>query len=271
MSDTAAGSVPPRRPPGVLVAEDQAGLRAVLCLTLAGAGFRAWPAADGEEAVRLYREHRDEIDAALLDRHMPRMGGVEALAELRALDPDLPCCLMTGDGPGAEAELLALGANRVFAKPFDLADMVRVMRELSAGRGEVRPTALRVLTAEGDPDTAAAFCRLLALWGHETRAASAGPEALAAAAEFGPDVVLLDLDLPGLDAVEVARRLHELPGLKGVVFVALTDYSDEAQRRLLRQAGFALQVVKPPDLTELETVLGVLAREKAERSQRAPE
>lgn len=132
MSDRAADAVPPRRPPGVLVAEDRAGLRALLCAALSGAGFRAWPAADGEEAVRLYRAHPGEIDVALLDRGMPVKDGPAALADLRALNRSLPCCLMTGAGPNAERELLALGASCVLVKPFLLPEVVAMVRGLCA-------------------------------------------------------------------------------------------------------------------------------------------
>jgi CheY-like chemotaxis protein len=141
MCDRTTDPGPPRRPPGILVAEDQAGLRALLCAALSGAGFRAWAAADGEEAVRLYRAQPGEIDAALLDRVMPVKDGPAALAALRALDPALPCCLMTGAGPAAEGELLALGASCVLAKPFFLPEMVALMKGLCA-RGRSGPCHL---------------------------------------------------------------------------------------------------------------------------------
>jgi DNA-binding response OmpR family regulator len=268
MTDKPAEAVPARPVPGVLVAEDQAGLRGLLCLALSSAGFRVLSAADGDEAVRLYREHRDEIDAVLLDRAMPRKDGPAALAELRALCSGLPCCLMTGAGPEAEEELRSVGASRVLAKPFDLPEMVAIMQELCAPR--VAPGPLRVLAADGDPNTADALCRMMALWGHEARAALPGPHVLTAAAEFGPDVIVLDPALPGVDGFEVARRLHDLPGLKGVVFVALTSQTDEEYRRLTREAGFALHIVKQPDVAELEAALGELAREKAKRPPDTP-
>jgi CheY-like chemotaxis protein len=247
----------------VLIAEDQAGLRAVLCLSLAGAGFRAWPAADGAEALEVFREHGAEIDAVLLDHRMPNKDGAEAMAELRALAPRLPCCMMTGAGPDVAAELAAVGATRVLTKPFDLADMIMLMQTLCPRAGRTTAPGLRVLAADAQPGGAEALGRLLAQWGHEARVAQVGPEALAAAAEFGPDVVLLDLALPGLEPFEVARRLHELPGLRGVVFVALASQSDDEYRRLLQEAGFAFQVVRSPDLAELEGVLKALAQRKA--------
>jgi CheY-like chemotaxis protein len=89
-----------------------------------------------------------------------------------------------------------------------------------------------------------------------------GPEALAAAAEFRPDVALLDIEMPGMDGCEVARRMRQLPGLEAVVLVAVTGYADEAHRRQCDGAGFGFYFVKPSDPSQLKALLGALAREK---------
>jgi two-component system CheB/CheR fusion protein len=89
-----------------------------------------------------------------------------------------------------------------------------------------------------------------------------GPEALSIAAEFRPDVVMLDLALPGMDGYEVAQRLRALPGLEGVALLALTGYADDEHRRRCDGAGFAFYFVKPADLGNLETLLGLIARDK---------
>src|SRR5260370_35333328 len=71
---------------------------------------------------------------------------------------------------------------------------------------------LRVLVVDDCPDTTASLAQLLRLWGHDVRVAGDGLEALAAAAAFRPDVILLDLGLPGLDGCGVARRLRRAGG-----------------------------------------------------------
>jgi len=116
-------------PPGVLVADDEAHVRALLDAVLRRAGMRVWLAAGGGEAVELLREHGGAIDVALLDVRMPGLTGPEALARMRELRPGLPCVFMTGHaGPHDEAELLAL-AGRVLYKPFDVDEVVRAVRE----------------------------------------------------------------------------------------------------------------------------------------------
>ncbi len=100
---------------------------------------------------------------------------------------------------------------------------------------------------------------LLGLWGHDARTAHDGPAALAAAAAFRPDVVLLDIGLPGLNGYEVADRLRAVPGLAGVKLVAVTGYGQEEDRRRSEAAGFAGHLVKPVEPAALEAVVTRLA------------
>jgi CheY-like chemotaxis protein len=117
--------------PGILVVDDEAAVRQVLALVLAHAGFEVWVAATGEEAVALYRRHRDAVDVVLLDVRMPGMDGQRTLAALRRLDPGVPCCFMSGDPcEYTEEELLGLGAARVFEKPLPLREAAQVLREV---------------------------------------------------------------------------------------------------------------------------------------------
>jgi CheY-like chemotaxis protein len=117
----------------VLVADDEASLRTLLRRALTGAGFAVWLAADGREAVEVYRRQRGHIDLVLLDVTMPGWGGLRALRELHALGAQLPCCLMGGDADGCTAEdLEALGVSHFFSKPFLLSELVRRLKLLTA-------------------------------------------------------------------------------------------------------------------------------------------
>jgi CheY-like chemotaxis protein len=93
---------------------------------------------------------------------------------------------------------------------------------------------------------------LLGMVGHEVRVAHDGPEALAAAAGFQPEVVLLDIGLPGgMDGYQVAQRVRAHPTLVGVVLVALTGHGGEGERGRAMEAGFSAYFVKPVDLEAL--------------------
>ena len=117
-----------------------------------------------------------------------------------------------------------------------------------------------MLVVDDNVDSAEILAKLLRMPGHDVRTAYTGPTALEAAAAHPPDVVLLDIGLPGLNGYEVARRLRLDPQLKGVRLVAMTGYGDEADRRLAQEAGFDRHVVKPVDFPKVEELLTTLLR-----------
>jgi CheY-like chemotaxis protein len=107
---------------------------------------------------------------------------------------------------------------------------------------------LRVLIVEDYRDAADSLAWLLGLHGHSARTAGDGWAALAAVQAGVPDVVLLDIDLPGgLDGWEVARRIREHPAERRPVLVALTGYGRDQDRRRSEAAGFDFHIVKPAD------------------------
>ena len=110
---------------------------------------------------------------------------------------------------------------------------------------------LRVLVVEDNSDAAETLAEIIGFWNLEVEVASSGRHALEAARRHPPDVVLLDIGLPGMDGYEVARRLRAEPGLAGMLLIALTGYGQEEDRRRSAQAGFDFHLVKPVDPEEL--------------------
>jgi CheY-like chemotaxis protein len=91
--------------------------------------------------------------------------------------------------------------------------------------------------------------------GHSVRVARNGPAAVEAVRADPPDVVLLDLGMPGMDGYEVARRLKEGPALPDLLLVALTGWGQDEDRRRTREAGFHHHFVKPVDPDDLRRLL----------------
>ncbi len=111
---------------------------------------------------------------------------------------------------------------------------------------------------DDNPDTADRLGRMLGLAGHQVRVVHEGPRALAEAAAFAPDIVLLDIGLPGMDSYEVARRLKREPGTRKALLVAVTGYGQDEDRKRAREAGFDRHLVKPVEPTTLEELLAGL-------------
>ncbi len=154
-------------------------------------------------------------------------------------------------GPGRGSEFVvrlpaAVGPGAGLGRP---ADNGRV----GAGHGR------RVLVVDDNRDAADSLALLLRLLGDEVRTAHDGPGALAAATAFAPEVVLLDLGLPGLDGYEVARRLRQQPQFARALVVAISGWGQDEDRRQSCAAGFDAHLVKPVDLDVLQRLLAEAA------------
>jgi two-component system CheB/CheR fusion protein len=115
--------------------------------------------------------------------------------------------------------------------------------------------ALRILVVDDNEDSAESLAMLFQLMGHDVRTAPDGPEALAAAAEHRPDLIFLDIGMPGMNGFEVAARLRQRPETRKVLLVAMTGWGQEEDRRRSREAGFDQHFVKPLDPRALDELL----------------
>ena len=118
---------------------------------------------------------------------------------------------------------------------------------------------LRVLLVDDNEDMVQIFSLLLHALGHDVRTAHDGLTALPAALDDRPDVVLLDIGLPGLNGYEVAKLIRQEPVLKNVVLVALTGYGQDADRLTALQAGFDHHLIKPARLEQLQEILATVS------------
>jgi len=113
----------------------------------------------------------------------------------------------------------------------------------------------RVLIVDDYPDAADIACMLLGLLGHECRAASCGRDALDVAAQFEPDIVLLDLGLPDVSGYEVARELRRMRGDRPLYLAAITGWGSDEDRARALAAGFDQHLLKPADYAKLRDVI----------------
>jgi len=120
-----------------------------------------------------------------------------------------------------------------------------------AAQGERR----RVMVVDDSVDGAESMSILLEMLGHEVRVMYDGAAAIAAAGDFKPEVVLLDIGLPGIDGYQVARALRAEPATAGALLIALTGYGQESDRQRTRDAGFDHHLVKPASLDDIERVI----------------
>ncbi|MGO9916701.1 MAG: ATP-binding protein [Isosphaeraceae bacterium] len=120
-------------------------------------------------------------------------------------------------------------------------------------------TSLRVLVVDDNVDTVTTLALLAKESGYDVRTAYDGSTVLETALDYRPDVVLLDIGLPGLNGFEVAKQLRHQPALQNAVLVAMTGYGGESDHQRSFAAGFDHHLVKPGDFGKVLTILATVA------------
>jgi CheY-like chemotaxis protein len=115
--------------------------------------------------------------------------------------------------------------------------------------------ACRILVVDDNQDGADLMAVLLRLQGHTVEVANDGVTALTSAAAFDPDVVLLDIGLPGMNGYAVARQLREARNKRPQCLIAMTGYGTDEDRQRTVEAGFDHHIVKPIEPAELNALL----------------
>jgi DNA-binding response OmpR family regulator len=118
---------------------------------------------------------------------------------------------------------------------------------------------LRVLLVDDDRDTVFTWAKLVQFWGHDALTACNGEDALLLAKSFRPDVVLLDVGMPGMDGVQLAKSLLAMEELNGVQIVAISGREDLDTRTRAEQIGVHRYMLKPVKSAEIEKLLASLS------------
>ena len=119
------------------------------------------------------------------------------------------------------------------------------------------PPARRVLVVDDNRDGAESLAMMLELAGHEVALAYDGLEAIERAAQFRPEVILMDVGMPRLNGLDATRRIRQEPWGKASTIIALTGWGQECDREQSREAGCNGHLVKPVALDELHRMLDV--------------
>jgi PAS domain S-box-containing protein len=157
-------------------------------------------------------------------------------------------------GGDVEARSTGIGEGSEFIVRLPLASQVSAAAQLSASPLSQADTK-RILIVDDNVDGADALGRLLTLMGQQTATEYDGQSALQRAAEFDPDVVLLDLGMPGMDGFEVCRTLRRRCGNGRPKIVALTGWGRKEDLARTKEAGFDAHLVKPIDRARLSQLL----------------
>ena len=261
----------------VLVVDDNATNRRILREQLGHWGMRVAVADGGAKALALLRQAAASgatFDLAILDMRMPGMDGLALASAIKDLRTpgDLKLVLLTSFGQrGHGAEASRIGISAYLTKPVDEADLYDSLVEVLASDGsqqqrrlvtrhslrEARPPiAAHVLVAEDNEVNQKVAVRILERLGYKVDVADDGNEALEACQRTRYDVVLMDVQMPGLDGFEVARRIRAREqGGRHTPIVAMTASAMKGDRERCLEAGMDDYVAKPVTPEALDTAL----------------
>lgn len=156
-------------------------------------------------------------------------------------------------GGSVAAESAGVGRGSQFSVRLPLFDGV-VAADRNA-RGGPRQASLRVMVVDDNHDAAETMSMALTLFGCEVEVAHTAGSALRTAADFAPQVALLDIGLPDMNGYDLARRLRDLPEGASMTLIASTGWGQEKDRQLAFDAGFNHHLTKPVDFEQLRLLL----------------
>ena len=174
-------------------------------------------------------------------------------------------------GGSIEAQSAGEGHGSEFIVRLPVLNRPEVAAQAGPDADSDRQLQRRVLIVDDNRDSADSLAMLMEITGNKTYLAHDGIEAVEAIEKYRPEVVLLDIGLPGLDGHEVCRRIREQQWGKNIIVIALTGWGQEDDRRKSEEAGFNGHLVKPVDYDKLLELLSSLTNGRAELNQIAKE
>jgi PAS domain S-box-containing protein len=161
---------------------------------------------------------------------------------------------MHGGNVAATSEGIGKGSTFVIRLPA-LAEIKPPSQTTEAMADAQSQTGLKIVIAEDNQDTAESLALILRKLGHEVTLAKSGTEALRLAGELIPQLMILDIGLPGIDGYQVAQKVRGQDSLRGIQLIAVTGYGQPEDEQRAKQAGFDSHLVKPIDFAKLLKLL----------------
>ena len=248
----------------ILVVDDNVDSAKSLGMMLKLMGNEIRTVHDGLAAVEAAEQFRP--DMILLDIGLPKLNGYDVCRRIReqAWSDGAKIVALTGWGQSEDRRRSKeAGFDQHMVKPIELAALENLLaapvaRSLPPKKIKRTTASLRVLVVDDMRAATHMLATLLKSIGHDVRTAADGPSALTLVIEYRPDVVLLDINMPGMTGLEVARRIRQQSSLDDIVLVAMTGHGDEEDRQRSFEAGFDHHLVKPADFRLIQEILATV-------------
>jgi two-component system, cell cycle response regulator len=240
----------------ILVVDDNPVNLKLVTRVLESEGYRVTNAASAESARERIRDVPPDL--ILMDIELP---GMDGLTLTRILKSDsatqaIPVVALTAFAmKGDEQRARDAGCDGYLTKPVNTRTLSAQLREfLRAGNPQASPdrrSSMRILIVEDVPSDLKLACVILTSAGHEVATAESAEQAMAAVAASPPELILLDLKLPGINGLALIRQLKADQSTREIPVVVVTSYPDDWTEREARETGCAAYFAKPLDVNDL--------------------
>jgi CheY-like chemotaxis protein len=262
----------------ILIIDDERLICELMQAVFCGRGHEVLTAVSGRQGVEMFRREKPRF--TLLDLHMPEMNGIETLKQIRAIDPNACVIVLTGGGNDAlESQARGLGVTDFLGKGVSLDVLLWVMERIPLHAATLwfmeriplhaatPPARVRAQTAtvetlgesrelesilvvDDEPQVRALISQFFLKRGYRVRTAQDGPTALALTAKDPPQFIITDMQMPGMNGLELLRELRVRQYAGG--FIALTACEDDNLLKEALDLGAVDVMGKPVDLERLE-------------------
>ncbi|MDY6861398.1 MAG: response regulator [Thermodesulfobacteriota bacterium] len=257
----------------ILIIERDRDIRKILETLLKKEQYYVRSVSAGDEALDILKS--DQYGLIIMDINMPGTNGIQIMRNIKELDKYIEVIICTGLNSidNAVQTLRAGGAFDFFSKPLKNEDqlIISVKQALEKFRLNIenngflrkmrnhRPAGKKILIVDDDPTIQKLFTSILSTRNYETEVASDGFEAGLKVMEFRPDIIILDLFMPGMDGFEVCKRIKGNPTTSQIKILAITGYDTGENRARIMEAGADDYLAKPIAMdTLLQHIEGIL-------------
>lgn len=236
----------------VLLVDDELKIREMFYELFSLKGYKIITAPGGEEGIDILK--REKVDLVLLDIKMDTIDGIETLRRMREFDTKTRIIMLTAlEDADLDRHARINGATGLMRKSWGILTISKIVNSILAEKLEFSDDKKKILVADDEPEICSLLNDFLAKKGFTPIIAASGEEALVKAKEENPVIILLDINMPGMDGLMTLKKIKEINERAGIIVI--TGMADANIAEEAMKLGIYEYIIKPVNFNYLEFCL----------------